>query len=86
MVGIIYFLRMAIGDLMKIVPILFNVLWKKLALEEEMQNISLLNFIQVSVKKAIMGLFAVFVKLIMEKSMKINAQNVAAARNLDTFY
>ena len=85
MVGIIYFQEVAIGDLMKIVPILFNVLWKKRVLEEEMQTTYLLNFTKVNVKKVIADLFAVFVKLIMEKLMKISVKNAVALNNLDIF-
>ena len=85
MVGIIYFQKVAIGDLMKIVPIFFNVLWKKRVLEEEMQTTYRLNFTKVSVKKVIADLFAVFVKLIMEKLMKINVKNAVALNNLDIF-
>ena len=86
MVDIIYFLRMAIEDLIKIAPILFNVLWKKLALVEEMQTTYLLLFTKANVKKAIAALFAVSVMLNMEKLMKTNVKNAVAQRNLDTFY
>ena len=86
MVDIIYFQKVAIEDLIKIAPILFNVLWKKHALVEEMQTTYLLNFTKANVKKVIAALFAVSVMLNMEKLMKTNVKNAVAQHNLDTFY
>ena len=86
MEDMIYIQRLVIGDLMKIAPILFNVLWKKLVLEEEMHVIYLLLFTKVSVQKVIAALFAVFAMLNMERLMKTNVKNAIVLHNLDTSY
>ena len=86
MEDMIYIQRLVIGDLMKIAPILFNVLWKKLVLEEEMHVIYLLLFTKVSVQKVIAALFAVFAMLNMERLMKTNVKNAVVLHNLDTSY
>ena len=78
----IYFQRKVIEDIMKIVPILFNVFWNMHVLVERIRNINLLYFIQESVRKVIMVLFAVVAQMNMEKLIKINAKNVQIQNTL----
>ena len=78
----IYFPKKAIEDIMKIVPILLNALWKRHVKVEFILNINQLYFILEIAKKDIMALFVIFAWIAMEKLIKINVKNVQISNNL----